>query len=203
MAAILWSLSGVVLPQQLSSAAIETEFLQRPWPRQWVRELEVGRYQVRWRQWASRTEGIFAGVRFVAPLDRDALWSKTSDVTSIGHMTPGVKAVRILEQQANHQVIQLDVQVLWKTLRLMFEVEEDPPNAMRFRLVNEMLGEYRGVCWMEDAPATPEASDSAWTVVELATRLKPARPIPMGLVLLVQRMTYLQGVKAFLESCEQ
>ena len=201
--AVCLTVGGVPLVTGAASATIDTDVLQRPWPKQWVRDIEVGRYQVRWRQLASRKEGVFAGVRFTAPLDRQALWPKTSDFTAIGRMTPGVTAVRFLEQEPHRSVIQLDIQVLWKTILLTFEIEEDPPRAMRFRLVNETLGEYRGVCWMEDPPAMPGASMATGTIVELATWFKPARPIPTGLVLLIERMTFLQGVKEFLESCEQ
>ena len=183
------------LPATLSAGTIDTEFLQRPWLKQVVRHLEVGRYEVQWRQRAARREGIFAGVRFRAPLDRQAVWDKTSDVSSLGRMTPGVTAVRFLEEGPTRQVIQLDIKVLWKTLQLTFEVEQDPPRAIRFRLVNEMLGEYRGVCWLEESQ--PD------TIVELATWLKPSRPVPTGLLLFVERMTFLQGVESFLEACER
>jgi hypothetical protein len=181
---------------------IATHFIQQPWPRQAVRVLEVGRHQVAWRQRASQSEGIFAGVRFTAPLDRQRLWDLTTDYADIGSVTPGVKAVRYLERTPNWQVIQLDVQVLWKTLQLTFEVEHDPPKAMRFRLVDERLGEYRGVCWLEE-PAGPGAGEQGQdgTVVELATWLKPARPVPMGLILLVERMTFLRATESFLDTC--
>ena len=184
-----------LLPSALSAGTIDTEFLQKPWPKQIVRHLEVGRYEVQWRQRASRRDGIFAGVRFLAPLDRQSVWDKTNDFSEIGRMTPGVTAVRFLEQGPTRQVIQLDVKVLWKTLQLTFEVEQDPPRAIRFRLVNEVLGEYRGVCWLEEG-------SQAGTLVELATWLQPSRPVPMGLILVVERMTFLEGVKSFLEECE-
>lgn len=182
------------------AGTIETDFLQRPWPKQWVQTFEVGRDEVVWRQRASRRDGAFASVRFNVPLERHAMWEKTADFTAIGRITPGVTAVRFLEQQPNRQVIQLDVQVLWKSIQLTFEIEQDPPNAMRFRLVNEALGEYRGICWMEDPPPSGSSPPSPGTVVELATWLKPSRPVPLGLLLLVERMTFLQGVKSFLES---
>lgn len=181
---------------------IATAFIQQPWPRQVVRALEVGRYDVTWRQRASRQEGIFAGVRFTAPIGRQRLWDLTTDYADIGRVTPGVKAVRYLERTPDWQVIQLDVQVLWKTLQLTFEIEQDPPKAMRFRLVDERLGEYRGVCWLEE-PAGPGAGGQGQdgTVVELATWLKPARPVPMGLILLVERMTFLRATESFLDTC--
>jgi hypothetical protein len=191
---LAWSLP-VLWTSPLSSGTIDTEWLQQPWPKQIVRYLEVGRYEVQWRQRANRREGVYAGVRFTAPLDQASVWEKTSDFSDIGRMTPGVVAVRTLEQGPTRQVIQLDVQVLWKSLQLTFEVEQDPPEAMRFRLVNELLGEYRGVCWLKAAPAG--------TVVELATWLKPARPIPTSLLLFVERKVFLDGVRNFLEECER
>ena len=193
---LIGGVAWLLLPSALSAGTIDTELLQTPWPKQLVRHLEVGRYEVQWRQRASRREGIFAGVRFLAPLDRQSVWDKTNDFSEIGRMTPGVTAVRFLEQGPTRQVIQLDVKVLWKTLQLTFEVEQDPPRAIRFRLVNEVLGEYRGVCWLEEG-------SQAGTLVELATWLQPSRPLPMGLILVVERMTLLEGVKSFLEECEQ
>lgn len=191
------------LPAALSAGAIDTEFLQKPWPRQIVRHLEVGRQEVQWRQRSGRREGVFAGVRFLAPLDRQSVWDKTSDFSDIGRMTPGVTAVRFLDQGPTHQVIQLDVKVLWKRLQLTFEVEQDPGRTIRFRLVNDVLGEYRGVCWLEDSPPGAAGEGKGpQTVVELATWLKPSRPIPAGLLLFVERKVFLDGVKNFLEECE-
>ena len=198
--------TGAAEEQAVSSHAdrtIETDFLERSWPRQWVRDLEVGRYEVRWRQRASRNDGIFAGVQFVAPLEQHTVWELANDYSDIGKVTPGVTAVRFLKQDANRQVIQIDVKVLWKTLRLNFEVEQDPPNAVRFRLRNQALGEYRGVCVFKEAARQAGEDQPNGTTVELSTWLKPTRPVPMGLLLVVERMTFLQGVKSFLETCEK
>jgi len=186
----------------LSEAAIDTEFLERPWPNQWVHELEVGRHPVRWRQRASRRDGIFAGVRFDVPLERQTVWGLANDYQDIGQLTPGVTAVRYLEQSETRQVIAVDVKVLWKELTLTFEVERDPPRAVRFRLVNEVLGEYRGLCVFDESPGPEAGGRSDATRVELATWLLPSRPVPMRLLLLVERMVLLTGVREFLESCE-
>ena len=194
----------LLLPPTLSAGTIDTEFLQKPWPRQVVRHLEVGRYEVQWRQQAGRREGVFAGVRFLAPLDRASVWEQTRDFSDIGRMTPGVLAVRILEEGPTRQVIQLDVKVLWRSLQLTFEVEQDPGETIRFRLVNELLGEYWGVCWLEDPPTTAGGEGATpGTMVELATWLKPSRPIPGGLLLFVERKVFLDGVRNFLEECER
>ena len=190
-------------PKAESRGTIDTDFIQSPWPNQWVREFEVGRYQVRWRERVSKQEGLFAGASFEAPLARPTVWDLANNYSDIGTMTPGVVAVRFLEQQPTRQVIQIDVKVLWKTLRLIFEVEQDPPNAIRFRLVNKVLGEYRGLCVFDELPSGVTTQPSApRTGVELSTWLKPARPVPMGLLLIVERITMLRGVKGFLESCE-
>ncbi|MBI4003675.1 MAG: hypothetical protein HY353_01520, partial [Candidatus Omnitrophica bacterium] len=52
-----------------------------------------------------------------------------------------------------------------------------------------------GVCWLEEA--------SPGTIVELATWLKPSRPIPTGLLVFVERKVFLDGVRNFLEECER
>lgn len=179
----------------LSAGTIDTEFLEHPWPRQTVRRFEVGRHEVQWRQRANRQDGVFVGVTFLAPLNRQAVWEKTSDFSDIGRMTPGVTAVRFLEDTPTRQVIQLDVKVLWKTLQLIFVVEQDPPQAIRFRLENDLLGQYWGICRLEDS--------SEGTAMELATWLKPSRSIPTSLILFIERKTFLDGVRNFLEECER
>lgn len=189
-----------------SAGTIDTARIEADWPRQRVQVLEVGRWQVRWRQRGSRSEGVFAGVRFISPLALERMWERSSDFTAIGAMTPGVSAVRVLEESPpgaspRRRVIQVDVTVLWKTLPLRFEIEEEPPRAMRFRLANAGLGEYRGVCILE--PEGPAASgQGSATAVELSTWLKTARPISPRLLLFIERVTMLHAVKAFLASCE-
>lgn len=178
------------------AGTIETEFIQRPWSKQVVRELEVGRHHVRWRHLVSRRDGLFTGARFTAPLGRQEAWDRATAYTDIGQITPGVTAVRFLEDTPARQVIQVDIKVLWKELRLTFEVERDPPEIVRFRLLHQILGEYRGALWLEPTP------DGQGTVMDLATWFKPSRPVPLGLLLVVERMVLLQGAREFLESCE-
>ena len=192
---MLWTVYGwLAATLSVSAATIDTEFIQRPWPNQQMHELEVGRHEVRWRQWASRTDGIFAGVRFETPLARQTVWQLANDYQDVSHTVPGVTAVRFLEQSETHEVIEVDVKVLWKRLTLNFEVEKEPPRIMRFRLVNRALGEYRGVCVFEE---------STGTSVELATWLKPAHPVPMGLLLVVERIALLHGAREFLIQCDR
>ncbi len=173
---------------------IDTGALERPWPKQWTHTYEVGKYPIAWRQRASRQEGIFASARFVAPSSLERTWTLATDYTDLGRMTPGVSAVTILEETPTRRVIQIDMKVLWKTIRLVFEIEQEPPKAVRFRLVNRFVGDYRGVCLMR-----PEGSGTA---VELATWLQPAVRVPKGLVLSVERMLVLKGVREFLKTCE-
>ena len=191
-AVLALGLAGLALvAPRLFAGAIETDFIERPWPGQWVHDFEVGRDLVRWRQRAGAREGIFAAVRFEVPLPRQAVWDLANEYQDVGHITPGVTAVRYLERSETREVIQVDVKVLWKSLTLTFEVEKDPPRAVRFRLVNEALGEYRGV-----SVFTEEGADR--TGVELATWLKPSRPVPMRLLLLVERMVMLHAARDFL-----
>ena len=192
---IILAVAAVVIGASAAFAAIDTSFLEGPWPHERVRQTEVGRYPVRWRSRIAKNEGIFAGLRFIAPLNAQTIWGMSSDYHDIGTKVPGVKAVRFLEQSETREVIAIDVKVLWKELTLTFEVEREPPRVMRFRLVNEALGEYRGA-----AIYTPEGTGTA---VELSTWLKTAHPVPAGLLLGVERMALLQGVREFLEDCDQ
>ena len=186
------------------AATIDTEFVERPWPEQRVRHVEVGRDDVAWREHATKREGIFAGVRFTAPLARQAVWDMSADYQDLGTMTPGVSGVRILDQSARREVIQVDIKVLWKRLSLTFEIERDPPGAIRYRLMNEALGEYRGVCLLTDAGSPSGGrSPAQGTTVELSTWLKPSRPVPVGLLLVAERIILLQGVRTFLKDCQR
>ena len=176
------------------AGTIDTGFIEQPWPKQRLHETEVGRYPVVWRQHAGKSDGIFAGVRFTAPLARPEVWELSNEYEDIGKITPGVTAVRYRERTERREVIEVDVKILWKTLTLVFEVEKEAPAAVRFRLVNEALGEYRGISKFDEAPDG--------TTVELLTWLKPSRPVPMRLLLLVERITMLQAARMFLERCE-
>lgn len=180
----------------VAAGTINTEVLQRPWPKQRIREVEVGRYQVRCREYASKADGLFAGVQFTVPRDRHAVWTLANDYRDVGTMTPGVTAVRVIQESPTRQVIQVDVKILWKSLQLNVEMEQEPPNAVRFRLANQAFGEYRGVCTFAEGP-TPQS-----TTMELATWFKPSRPVPMRLLVIVQRVAMLHGTKEFLRACE-
>ncbi len=200
----VWLAAALLGGAALASAGtIDTEFLKPPWPRQVVREFEVGRYPVRWRQRVSHRDGLFAGVRFEAPLGRQAVWDRANDYTDIGRITPGVQAVRFLERSPTRQVIQLDVKILWKLFQLTFEVEQDPPKEIRFRWADSRFGEMRGLCVFEEPTHPPAPGTPVSTAVEMSTWFKPSRPVPLGLLLIVERMTLLHAVKDFLASCEQ
>jgi hypothetical protein len=199
---LLWfCVASVVSVVSVWAGTIDTAFIEQPWPRQSQRVLEVDKYEVRWRHRLDRKEGLFVGVQFTAPADRQTTWRlAATDYGDVGSMAPGVTAVRYLERTPTRQVIQVDLKVLWKRLQLTFEVEQDPLTAVRFRMVNEALGEYRGVFRLLEPPAGESASTA--TPVELATWLQPARPVPMRLLMLAERMVFLQGVKQFLKTCE-
>ena len=191
-------LAWLVVAAPAAWAAIDTGFIEQPWPRERAREIEAGKYPVRWRERGSKQDGIFAGVRFTAPLDRAAVWKLSSDYRQVGRTTPGVTAVRFLEESETRQIIEVDAKVLWKTLTLRFEVEQDPPKAMRFRLAHAIIGEYRGVCtFTDDADATGRRA----TRVDLSTWVQPARRVPIGLILVAERMMFLSAAEEFLATC--
>ncbi len=177
------------------SAAIDTHLLEQAWPRQWVHTYEVRKYAVQWRERASATEGIFAGASFTAPTPLEQTWHVANDYQGLGPVTPGVSAVRILEHTATREVIQIDIKILWKTLTLTFEIEQDSPHATRFSLRHEAIGDYRGVCLLH-----PQGQQTA---VELATWFHPAVRVPVRLVLSVERIVMLHGIRDFLGVCER
>ncbi len=184
-------LAGLLIAPPVWAGSIDTAFIEAAWPKQWVHEYEVGTDTVRWRQKASRAEGIFAGAGFVAPTDLQKTWELSTSYADLGPMTPGVNAVTIVEETENRRVIAIDLKVLWKDLHLVFEVEQEPPKAVRFRMVHDIIGDYRGVCWLESA-------EGGGTHVELATWLKPSVNVPSRLVLWVERSVMLKGIRNFL-----
>ena len=179
-----------------ASAAIDTATLEAPWPKQHVRELDIRRHHVRWRQYASGKDGIFVGARFVSPASVADAWNISADYGELKRLTPGVKSVRVIEETPTREIVETEMKVLWKTVRLRFEVERDPPRAVRFRLVHKRIGEYLGVCLIQ--PHGERESE-----VEMITWLKPAVRLPTGLILSIQRMVFLQGIRNYLEACEQ
>ena len=187
---------AAISSKPLLADSIDTGFIEQAWPKQQVRHLEVSRYGVTWRQRASKTEGIFAGARFPAAAAQETVWALATDYSSVGAMTPGVSAVTVLEETPVRQVIQIDVKVLWKPLRLLFEIEQDRPRAVRFRLTNPVVGEYRGALLLK--PDGPQS-----TQLELVTWLRPGVRLPQGLILGVERMVLLQGIRHFISACEE
>ncbi len=179
----------------VDAGTIDTSFIEQEWPKQLVREFEVGRHQIRWRQRGSRRDGIFAGVRFASRLPRAQVWALATNYRDVSPKIPGVAAMRFVEATPLRQVIEIEMHVLFRRFVLRFEVEQEPPSAIRFRLVNAALGEFRGMCLFADA--------APGTAMELAIWIKPVRPLPIGFLLAAERMILLQGVRNFLDSCEQ
>ena len=175
---------------------IDTSAIEQAWRQYRAKEFEVGKYPVQWRQHASKRDGIFAGAGFTAPASRQRAWALATDYTDLGASTPGITAVRFLENTPTRQVVQVDLKVLWKHLRLTFEIEQDAPDQLRFRLVNDHVGEYTGLCRFQP-------DDAGRCRVEMMTRLKPALPVPRRLVLSAERIVMLSGIRSFLQECER
>lgn len=185
----------------LAAAAIDTDALSQRWPGERTREYEVGRYTVRWRQQADKHQGLLAGVRFTVPRPRQLVWHLANDYSDVGGMTPGVHGVRIIHEGPNRQVIDIDLKVLWKEFTLRFEMEQEPPNAVRFRWADARFGEYRGIARFEEVPGSGP-QDAPSTRVDLSTRFTSPRPVPVHLLLGVERLAMLSAAKEFLKTCE-
>ena len=185
-----------------ASAAIDSGELSQPWPKQRTHLYEVGRYPVLWRHKSSKQEGLWAGVSFIAPRPRATVWALSNDYSDLGKMTPGVQAVRIRQEGEHRKVIAVDMKVLWKSVTLTFEFEEDPPNAIRFRWQDRRFGEYVGIATFADV-AAKSGEASAQTQVDLSTRFKPYRAAPLRLLLGVERMAMISATRDFLKSCEK
>jgi hypothetical protein len=179
---------------------VDLAALQQPWPKQRVRELEVGRHPVRWRHRLSKAEGIRAGVRFVAPHARQAVWDLATDYRGVGGHTPGVAGVRVVEESETRQVIEVEARVLWRQVTIAFEVERHAPESLQFRLIRPAIGQFAGVCTFSEQAGKAGGQE---TVVELSTWLTPPAHVPLGLLLVFERVALLQGTRGFLESCDR
>ena len=177
------------------AGSIDTSILERPWPRELVRDYEIGRHDVRWRQYASKTQDLFAGVAFVAPASLERAWTLATAYSDLGAGTKDVKAVRILEETPNRQVVDVDVKIFWKRVTLRFEVEREAPHILRCRLRNAWIGEYLALANFDAAPKES-------TTVRLSTWFHPAVRVPSGLVLYAERVVLLHGIRAFLKTCD-
>ena len=183
-----------LVPSTARAGTIDTTELERAWPRQYVHSYEIGRHEVVWRQHLSRREGILAGVSFLAPSDPQRTWKLVTDYSDLGRASRDVKSLTMLEDTDTRKVIRVTVKVLWKTLTFTFVVEQEPPETIRFALVEQNLMIYRGVCRLRP--------DGEGTRLEVATLVKPAVRVPFGLLVLAERVVILQGVRDFLKLCE-
>ena len=155
----------------------------------------MGRHDVRWRQHASKTQGIFAGASFVAPAPQPKTWELATAYSDLGANSKDVEAVRILEDSPERQVVEVDIKVLWKRLTLRFEVEREAPHVLRCRLRHTAIGDYLALARFD-----PASSDA--TTVTLATWFHPAVRVPSGLILYAERVVLVHGIRAFLTTCE-
>lgn len=193
--------------------SIQTDFLEAAWPKERVRQLEVGRHEVRWRQAVSKADGILVGTRFVVPRPPQQTWELANQYSDLGRMTESIESVTYLEDTPTRKVVQLKAKVLWKRFVMTFLVEQDAPETIRFELRERDLFLYRGICRFR--PAEPfdsalprsgripsEVEGEQGTAVAFATQIKPAVRAPTGLILLAERIVLLQGIKAFYQACE-
>lgn len=169
--------------------------LEGPWPGQREHTYEVGHAQVQWRQRASATEGMFTGARFTAAVPRERAWVLSNDYSGLGTKTPGIQAIRVVEESPHHKRFEVDIKVLWKSATLRIELDEEPPELLRFRMDTLRLGRYIGRARMR-------AVDASHTEVDLATWLSPPTRVPRGLVMWAQRVAIFGGIRNFLKACE-
>lgn len=196
----------VVLAALLAStafcfAAIDTGSLEQPWPKQLCRDYEAGRFPVKWRHKLIKKEGLFAGVSFTAKGGLQAVWDLATDYSNVDKATAAIQALRVREESANRQSVEVELKVLWKTMTLTFEVEKEAPNALRFRWNDMRFGEFKGVALFSEEAASKENPEGG-TRVAVSTLFHPYRAAPLRLLLGFQRMAMLHASRDFLEACE-
>jgi len=200
----LWVLFFLaVWPALAAAGSIDTSNLEGPWPEERVRETEVHKYAVQWREHLDEKDGMYMGVRFTVPTDRAATWDlATADYAEVGEMVPGLRELRVIEDTPKRQVVEIDIKILWAELTLTFEIEREPPEALRFRLVNKQIGQYIALYSLDEPGGAVVSMDPAVTQVELSAWLMPARPVPVGMLVTAERMIFLRTAREFLKACE-
>jgi hypothetical protein len=193
---------GLLLAAGVCAAEpIDVEWLRGAWARAPAREFEVGRHPVQWRQQVGTDGGVLAGLEFAAPCGREALWRQLADAPALGRHLPGVRAVAVTPQGPDRRLIEVTMRVLWKELRLRFEVEQQRLGAedeVRVRLSHEALGEFLGLCALRDGSGEARSS-----TVRFVSLLRPGRPVPSGVILWAQRAALVRGARNFLASAER
>jgi hypothetical protein len=185
-------------------AAIDTTELEQPWPTQRMRVTEVGTHAVHWRQWDGKDRGLFGSMEFVVPYPLDVVWEQSTNLDDIVAVSPDIQSMRIVETAGHRTVVEAKVRVLWRVVTMVFEIEETPQEVVRFRLYHSETGEYVGMTRFtpvtaEQAPAT----DGEHTGMVVSTRFRFARQVPGAVVLPLQRMILLRGMKRFMEGCQE
>lgn len=181
-----------------SAPTVDVEALRQPWRNERARVVEVGRHPVRWRHAIRRREGLKAGVRFTAPLPRRDVWTLATDYRAIGRMTPGVSDVQVTPAGPQRQRVAVEVRVLWKQLRMVLDVEHDPPQQVRFLWRHPQIGALQGLCTFD--ASQPLETDA--TLVECSSWFQPSRQAPLGLLAAVERAALLHAVHQFLSACD-
>jgi len=180
----------------LVAGASTEELLQRPWPRERRRTLEVGRTAVVWREATRPDHRLFAGADLTVPADLDTAWRSLSDARALGPMTPGVARVDVLEETETHRLVQVTIALRTllgtRTMQLRYAMDQQPKEWMAFRLVEHPYVAYRG--------RLDFATSEGGTRLALATELQPRVRIPTWLLRWVERRVVLGGIRAWLRA---
>lgn len=186
-----------------AAGSIDTAFLEGPWPKERVRVTEVHKYAVQWREYLDKEKGMYMGVRFTAPTDHETTWElATANYADVGKTVPGLRAFRTIEDTPERKVIEMDIKILWKEMTLTFEIERQPPDVLRFRMISKQIGQYIAVYKLSEPTGVITSMEPAVTQIEFSTWLMPARPVPMGMLATAERMIFLRMAREFLKACE-
>ncbi len=201
MSRFLMLLLSVCLVVTPAFGSIQTGDLTHKWVEYSERTYEVRRYDVDWRWRVSSDEKIHTGLSFTLPFPRQLLWNQSLKYSLIGEKTRGVKKIEVLYQDAHREIVQVTLKVLWKTATLKIEFERNEPREIRFQIDHSKFGHFRGVVEFKEVPRAGDHLQKA-TEGELTAVFQPAYDLPSGIVLMVQRMVLLRGLRAYFELCE-
>ncbi len=165
------------------------------------REYEVHKYVVTWYAMAPGENKLYSRASYDLPFPRQLIWDEAIKYEQVAKSARGVKRLDVLYEDEHKQVVELAIKVLWTDWVFQFEIEREAPRTMTFRVDHPKLGQCRGYSEFTEKGKVG-ASEMAQTHVELVMSLEPAVSVPDNMVLMIQKMIVLRGLRSFFELCE-
>ncbi|MBN1587824.1 MAG: SRPBCC family protein [Candidatus Omnitrophica bacterium] len=184
---------GILSPAALW--AFSADDLLGSWPKQEIKILEMGERELLFRKGSTPEWGIGVAARFEAPCTEREAWSLITDFENLPNWAPWILAARVLEDNGDAKVIELDadarVLVFRKTRTLVVDVRLVDGQQLEVRPHDILLGEFVGGVFLRPSEHGCE--------VEVGAHLNPAIPLSTWIVTWVAHRSLLITIDRFLE----